>query len=341
MAFSPSFHQLLQRHRPAVLAILCTACLLLAWWVVQRADADMRQSLLQQAQLVARSLDHGHIATLTGRKSDLATPSYRKIKEQLAAAGAVHPQYRLVYLMDRSAEGRVVFLADGEPFDSPDHAPPGTVFEEATAAFLRVFDARIPVVEGPVADSRGTRIAALIPLIDPGSGRATVLGLDVDARAWALEVAARSALPIGLMLVLLILASRLLVYGAVFIAQSLGVSDLIIGLTVVAVGTSLPELASSLIAIKKGEHDIALGNVIGSNLFNTLAVVGIAAAIEPMAVEAVVLTRDWTLMAVLTAAIFVMGYGYKKQGRINRVEGALLLAIFIGYTGYLISTVLS
>ena len=142
-------------------------------------------------------------------------------------------------------------------------------------------------------------------------------------------------------LTLLILASRLLVYGAVFIAQSLGVSDLIIGLTVVAVGTSLPELASSLIAIKKGEHDIALGNVIGSNLFNTLAVVGIAAAIEPMAVEAVVLTRDWTLMAVLTAALFVMGYGYKKQGRINRLEGAILLAVFIGYTGYLISTVIS
>lgn len=142
-------------------------------------------------------------------------------------------------------------------------------------------------------------------------------------------------------LVLLIAASRLLVYGAVFIAQSLGVSDLIIGLTVVAVGTSLPELASSLIAIKKGEHDIALGNIIGSNLFNTLAVVGIAAAINPMAVDAVVLTRDWTLMAVLTAAVFVMGYGYKKQGRINRLEGAILLTVFIGYTGYLISTIIA
>lgn len=142
-------------------------------------------------------------------------------------------------------------------------------------------------------------------------------------------------------LVLLIVASRMLVYGAVFIAQSLGVSDLVIGLTVVAIGTSLPELASSLIAIKKGEHDIALGNVIGSNLFNTLAVVGIAAAIEPMAVDAVVLTRDWTLMAVLTAALFVMGYGYKKQGRINRLEGAVLLAVFIGYTGYLVSTVMA
>ncbi|WP_027669889.1 calcium/sodium antiporter [Rheinheimera baltica] len=142
-------------------------------------------------------------------------------------------------------------------------------------------------------------------------------------------------------LVLLIVASRFLVYGAVFIAQSLGVSDLVIGLTVVAIGTSLPELASSLIAIKKGEHDIALGNVIGSNLFNTLAVVGIAAAIEPMAVDAVVLTRDWTLMAVLTAAVFVMGYGYKKQGRINRLEGAALLAVFVGYTGYLVSTVIA
>jgi cation:H+ antiporter len=143
---------------------------------------------------------------------------------------------------------------------------------------------------------------------------------------------------VGLML--LIVASRFLVYGAVFIAQSLGVSDLVIGLTVVAVGTSLPELASSLIAIKKGEHDIALGNVIGSNLFNTLAVVGIAAAIEPMAVDTVVLTRDWTLMAILTAAVFVMGFGYKKQGRISRAEGAILLTVFIAYTGYLISTVI-
>ena len=142
-------------------------------------------------------------------------------------------------------------------------------------------------------------------------------------------------------LVLLIMASRLLVYGAVFIAQGLGVSDLVIGLTVVAVGTSLPELASSLIAIKKGEHDIALGNVIGSNLFNTLAVVGIAAAIEPMAVDAVVLSRDWTLMAILTAALLVMGYGYKKQGRINRLEGGALLLVFTGYTGYLISTVIA
>lgn len=86
-------------------------------------------------------------------------------------------------------------------------------------------------------------------------------------------------------LAILILSSRLLVWGAVVIAQALGVSDLIIGLTVVAIGTSLPELASSVIAARKGEHDIAVGNIIGSNLFNTLAVVGLAAAIHPMPVD--------------------------------------------------------
>lgn len=142
-------------------------------------------------------------------------------------------------------------------------------------------------------------------------------------------------------LALLIIASRLVVFGAVFIAESLGVSDLVIGLTVVAIGTSLPELAASLIAIKKGEHDLALGNVIGSNLFNTLAVVGIAAAIKPMSLESVVLTRDWALMALLTAAIFVMGYGYKKHGRINRIHGAILLLVYMSYSGYLVSTVIA
>ncbi|MDX1633271.1 MAG: calcium/sodium antiporter [Marinobacter sp.] len=143
-------------------------------------------------------------------------------------------------------------------------------------------------------------------------------------------------------LALLVVSSRMLVFGAVYVAQSLGVSDLVIGLTVVAIGTSLPELASSLMAIKKGEHDLALGNVIGSGIFNTLAVVGIAASIQPLAVEAVVLQRDWLLMTALTVALFIMGFGLKgRQGRINRLEGAALLAVFFGYTGYLVSTVIA
>jgi cation:H+ antiporter len=141
-------------------------------------------------------------------------------------------------------------------------------------------------------------------------------------------------------LVLLIVSSRILVWGAVSIAQALGVSDLIIGLTIVAIGTSLPELASSLIAVRKGEHDLALGNIVGSNLFNTLAVVGIAGAIHPLDVPPEVLTRDMAVMGALTLSLFVIGYGFRgRQGRINRVEGAALLTVFLGYTGYLVSTV--
>jgi len=143
-------------------------------------------------------------------------------------------------------------------------------------------------------------------------------------------------------LVVLIASSRLLVWGAVEIAAGLGVSDMIIGLTVVAVGTSLPELASSLLAVRKGEHDLALGNVIGSNLFNTLAVVGIAGAIHPMSVGPEVLTRDMLVMGVLTLSLFAIGYGFRgRRGRINRVEGALLLATFVGYTSYLLTLALS
>lgn len=142
-------------------------------------------------------------------------------------------------------------------------------------------------------------------------------------------------------LVLLIISSRILVWGAVEIAQGFGVSDLIIGLTIVAVGTSLPELASSIVAARRGEHDIALGNILGSNLFNTLAVVGIAGLISPMATGTDLLARDIPVMAALTLSLFAFGYGFRGMGRINRIEGGILLACFIGYTGYLIITVAS
>jgi len=137
----------------------------------------------------------------------------------------------------------------------------------------------------------------------------------------------------------LIISSRILVWGAVEIAHAFGVSDLIIGLTVVAIGTSLPELASSLLAVRKGEHDIALGNILGSNLFNTLAVVGIAGSIHPLSVGPEVLSRDILVMALLTLSLFLFGYGFRGGGRINRFEGGCLLACYVGYTAYLIVTV--
>jgi len=139
-------------------------------------------------------------------------------------------------------------------------------------------------------------------------------------------------------LAFLIISSRILVWGAVEIAHGFGISDLVIGLTIVAVGTSLPELASSIIATRKGEHDIALGNVLGSNLFNTLAVVGIAAMIHPIPAGAEVFSRDILTMAVLTVSLFVFCYGFRGPHRISRLEGGILLLCYIGYSAYLLVT---
>lgn len=150
---------------------------------------------------------------------------------------------------------------------------------------------------------------------------------------------AKSWMWLGIGLVLLVGSSKLLVYGATEIAKSLGVSDLVIGLTVVAVGTSLPELASSIIAARKGDTALALGNVIGSNLFNTLLVVGIPSVICPMKLDSMVLLRDFPVMAFLTLLLFPLGFRLKKsEGRVGRVAGGFLFAVYVGYVVYLVVT---
>ncbi|MFP4294665.1 MAG: calcium/sodium antiporter [Halothiobacillaceae bacterium] len=138
-------------------------------------------------------------------------------------------------------------------------------------------------------------------------------------------------------LVLLVVASRLLVWGAVYVAQALGLSDLVIGLTIVAIGTSLPELASSLAAVRKGAHDLALGNIIGSNLFNTLIVAGLAVIIAPTALEPDLLQRDLPVMAGLTLLLMLMAFSFRGRARrINRIEGAALLGLYVAWTGWIL-----
>ena len=139
-------------------------------------------------------------------------------------------------------------------------------------------------------------------------------------------------------LILLVISSDRMVWGAVEIARTFGLSDHLIGLTIIAFGTSLPELAASFAAVKKNEHDLALGNVIGSNLFNTLAVVGIAGAIHPLEISPNIMQRDMVVMSALTVSLFIFGYGFRKQGRINRIEGGILVSCYIGYTIYLVAT---
>ena len=132
-------------------------------------------------------------------------------------------------------------------------------------------------------------------------------------------------------LILLTVSSKLLVWGAVNVATHYGVSELIIGLTIIAIGTSLPELAASITGALKNEHDIAIGNVVGSNLFNTLGVLSIPGLIHPSDLADGVLQRDMPIALGLTVVLFIMAYGFRGEGRITRVEGGLLLSAFIAY----------
>ena len=143
-------------------------------------------------------------------------------------------------------------------------------------------------------------------------------------------------------LVLPIASSRALVWGAVGVASYIGISDMIIGLTIVAVGTSLPELASAIAATRKNEHSLVIGNIIGSNFFNALAVVGIAGVINPLPVEQGVIIRDVPLSIILTLSLFLFSIrvGRQIQGIISRFEGLVMLAIYTLYTVQLVTIVL-
>lgn len=142
-------------------------------------------------------------------------------------------------------------------------------------------------------------------------------------------------------LILLVVSSRIMVWGGVTIATELGISDLIIGLTIVAVGTSLPELASCIAAVRKHEDDLAFGNVIGSNLFNTSLVIGIAGLIHPTELEPELLTRDLPVVALLTVALFYLCWNDRPgQKKISRTEGTLLLTAYAGYNLVLIASVI-
>lgn len=138
-------------------------------------------------------------------------------------------------------------------------------------------------------------------------------------------------------LVVLTLSSSVLVEGSISIATILGVSDAVIGLTIVALGTSLPELAASLSAAVKHEDEIAIGNVIGSNMFNLLGVLGIAALITPVEIDRVLITRDSVAMYIFTLLFFLLAWGIRGPGRIRRKAGILLVLMYLSYQAIVIS----
>ena len=137
-------------------------------------------------------------------------------------------------------------------------------------------------------------------------------------------------------LVMLLFGAELVVRSAIDIARDLGVTEIVIGVTLVALGTSIPELAVSIVSAIKGEYGLAIGNIVGSNIFNLLAVIGIATVIDPSALAPSVLSLHAFVMSALTLVLFAMTYEYDGKGIISRAEGAALFAAFAGYISYVV-----
>ena len=137
-------------------------------------------------------------------------------------------------------------------------------------------------------------------------------------------------------LVILLASTRLLVWGGAELAESLGVSQTFIGLTVIALGTSIPELATTLNSTFKGHVSLAIGNLIGSNIFNLTLVLGLVGVLSPTPVESVAVQRDFIAVLGFTLLLALFGYGLAKKPIIARIEGAILLSLWIGYNALII-----
>lgn len=135
----------------------------------------------------------------------------------------------------------------------------------------------------------------------------------------------------------LVAFSKLLVHGAVSLASALGVSDVVIGLTIVSVGTSLPELSACLAAARQKKADLVIGNIVGSNIFNILAVLAVSGLIHPMEVKPELVIRDIPLMGILTVGFLLVSFSPKGDAKINRVESIIFLTIFVAYIAALVA----
>lgn len=188
----------------------------------------------------------------------------------------------------------------------------GVGFAAALCAYLFTVFWSVPKTKETPDTTVYEREAAAVPGPDMGFGAA--LGVAVTG------------------LLATIIGARLLVDGAISVSEYMGISETTIGLTVVAIGTSTPELVTSVIAVRKGQGDVAIGNVIGSNLFNILGILGVTALIQPIKVPAEIATFDiWVLLA---ASVVLVGFA-RTGWRINRLEGGLFLVAYFGYFGFL------
>lgn len=202
---------------------------------------------------------------------------------------------------------------------------------------LMLFDHYLSFSEGIILLILFAAFIGLMLKFSKESGENDPMLLEQEAELPESTNNGRAAFWVVVGLVALIFSADLVVDASVSIAKEFGMSDLMIGLTIVAVGTSLPELAASVAGVLKGEDDLAVGNIIGSNIFNILAVMGLPALLAPSELSPLAMSRDFYVMLFLSVLLFLFSIGNSRI--INRVEGGIFLACFVAYQGYLFTQI--
>jgi PAS domain S-box-containing protein len=175
---------------------------------VQQEDSLQRADFLTKTHLLQADINTAYVKGLTGSESDLESPYYQILKNQLIEARSEDPEIRFIYLMGQRSDGTVFFYVDSEPPESPDYSPPGQVYSEASSTLLNAFSSGKETTEGPTTDRWGTWVSSIVPITDPTSGKViAVLGADINARNWNIEIfkASTPSIIVTLLLVLFLL----------------------------------------------------------------------------------------------------------------------------------------
>jgi PAS domain S-box-containing protein len=174
----------------AIIVILASG-IALTLWTAQREDSRLREELLTKTRLVQSTISPGHVLALTGSDTDLVSTDYTALKEELLKIRATDPSIRFIYLMRQRPDGTVFFLIDSEPPESEDYSPPGQEYPEASAILLNTFVSGKETTEGPLTDRWGTWVSGFVPIRDTGSSPViALLGIDIDAGNWNLQIIA-------------------------------------------------------------------------------------------------------------------------------------------------------
>ena len=189
-----------------IVSVIIAAGFLFTYTTAVEKDAGMRDELLTDARLAEAGIDAGHVAALAGAESDLASPDYQALKDQMVRFHDASTGVRFAYLIGRRADGVYFFYVDSEPPESADYSPPGQEYPEMTAGVRDVYTTGIAGAVGPQSDRWGTWVSGLVPVTDGATGTNVALfGMDIDARNWNRDIAAACMMPIAVTLLFLVL----------------------------------------------------------------------------------------------------------------------------------------